>query len=207
MPNLERTKQTNEADRYTTMLEQKVGKLEEVVYGITWDDLKAPATAINPAGSPSPASVNTDDGSLEFAKNPATNVVVVWFQLPHDYVEGSNIKVHIHWAKKTSATGTVNWQMKYKWANIGDVMPAFAPSALITAIEAVSNKDTAELHALASFGEIDGTGKSISSMIAIYLQRTAGDTYAESVKLFEMDIHYQRNIYSSKEEYRKVKYG
>lgn len=206
MPNLDRTKQTNETDRYTTMLEQKVGKLEEVVYGVTWDDLKAPATAINPTGSPSPATPSTTDGSLLFGASP-TNVVVVWFQLPHDYVEGSNIRVHIHWAKASASpmTGTVNWQMQYKWANVGDIMPSF--SSLITAEEKVANKDTAELHALASFGEVAGTGKTISSMICIYLQRTTGDTFAGDAKLFEIDIHYQRNIYSSKEEYRKVKYG
>ena len=73
-----------------------------------WDDLRAPANAINPAGSPSAATVSTADASLQFAGN-ADNVVVVWFQLPHQWKEGSDLHPHIHWAKNTTDAGIVDW--------------------------------------------------------------------------------------------------
>lgn len=47
-----------------------------------WDDLRAPASAINPAGSAAAATVDTEDGSLIFS-NGQTQTVALWFQLPH----------------------------------------------------------------------------------------------------------------------------
>ena len=199
MPDFDKTKQTGDFNRTGTMLEQKVKHLEDVVYSVTWDDLKAPASGINPAGQVAPPDVSNVDGSLLFSTNDA---VCLWLQFPHDYVEGSNIRIHIHWTKTSNATGVVNWQTKYKWASIGELFPAF--SSLKSGTLAVSDKDTDGIHALTEFGEISGIGKGISSMICIYLIRTAtGDTYGAEAKLLEIDIHYQRNIYSSNEEYSK----
>jgi len=165
-----------------------------------WDDLRAPATGINPVGSPSPATPNTTDGSLTFSKG---NVAIAWFQLPHQWLEGSDLHLHIHWSKATSAAGTVHWQMKYKWANIGAVMPGF--SALTDGAEITANADTADLHALLEWNEIDGTGKTVSSMLGVFIQRTndGSDTYAGNANLYEIDLHFQIDSLGSTQEYIK----
>lgn len=155
---------------------------------LVWDDLRAPANGINPAGTPSPAGINTADGSLTFGQN-TSQVAVAWFQLPHNWKEGTNIIIHIHWSKSTSAAGTVDWQMKYKWANWGDVMGAF--SNLATGVEMIPNSNTADKHALYAWDTISGVGKTLSSMICVYLTRVNGDSYATLVNLYEIDIHYQ----------------
>ena len=161
-----------------------------------WDDLRAPANGINPVGSLSPATPNTTDGSLTFGKG---NVVAVWFQMPHHWKEGTDLHVHIHWSKQTTNNGIVKWQMKYKWANIGDVMPAF--SALSDGTEVIPNSDTVDKHALLEWTPIDGNGKTLSSMLCVYLVRTAaGDTFTGDVNLYEIDIHYQIDSLGSTSE-------
>ena len=95
--------------------------------------------------------------------------------------------------------GIVKWQMKYKWANIGDVMPAF--SALSDGTEVIPNSDTVDKHALLEWTPIDGNGKTLSSMLCVYLVRTAaGDTFTGDVNLYEIDIHYQIDSLGSTSE-------
>ena len=164
-----------------------------------WDDLRAPASGINPAGQISPPSVNAADGSLTFSTSDA---VCAWFQLPHAWKEGTDLNPHIHWSKTTSASGTVNWQIKYKWFNIGDVAGAF--SSLNSGIDQVPNSDIADKHALMTFPIFSGVGKTISSMVCIYLVRTtSGDTYGADVNLYEIDLHYERDSNGSSQIYIK----
>lgn len=164
-----------------------------------FDDLRSPASGINPAGSPSAATPNTADGSLTFSTG---NVAVAWFQMPHARREGSPIHCHIHWSKSTSAAGAVNRQMKYKVFNIGATAPAF--SSLATGTEVVSNSNTADKHALLEFTDIDMTGKTLSAMVCIYLERVAtGDTYGASVNLYEVDLHYEVDSFGSRTEFVK----
>lgn len=168
-------------------------------YGSGWDDLRAPASGINPAGQVSPPTVNSTDGSLTFA---TSNAVCIWFQLPHSWKEGTSIHPHLHWSKSSSASGTVKWQMKYKWANRGDAFPAF--SDLVDGTEEVANANTANKHSVFNFPIIIGTGKTISSMICIYLIRTAsGDTYGADANLYEFDIHYEIDSVGSRSEHIK----
>lgn len=169
-----------------------------------WDDLRAPSSAINPAGSAAAATVDTEDGSLIFS-NGQVQTVAISFQMPHAWKVGTDVSFHIHWCKTTSAAGTVKWQVKYKWTNIGDVIPAF--SAFADGTEAIPNSDTANKHAIFEFTDFAGTGKTISSQLTVVLQRLSSgggaDTYAAPVKLLEADLHYQIDSFGSKEEYVK----
>lgn len=169
-----------------------------------WDDLRAPSSAINPAGSAVAATVDTEDGSLLFA-NGQVQTVAISFQLPHAWKVGTDISFHIHWCKTTSAAGTVKWQVKYKWTNIGDVIPAF--SVFADGTEATPNSDTANKHAIFEFTDFAGTGKTISSQLTVVLQRLSSgggaDTYGAPVKLLEADVHYQVDSFGSGQEYVK----
>jgi hypothetical protein len=165
-----------------------------------WDDLRAPATGINPVGSPSPATPNTDDGSLTFAKG---NVCISWFQLPHSWKEGTDLSVHIHWSKSTTNGGTCNWQMKYKWFNIGAVDPGF--SVLAKGTEYVPNSNTVGKHALIEWTDLSGVGKTLSSMLCVYIARIndGDDTFTGNGNLYEIDCHYQVDSLGSTQEYIK----
>ncbi len=162
-----------------------------------WEDLRAPSNGINPIGSPSAATPNTTDGSLTFTKG---NVAIAWFQLPHGYKEGSDLRIHIHWSKSTTNNGVVHWQMKYRWANIGDTLPSF--SELEDGNVVVSDSNTVDKHAMFEWTPVDGTGKTISSMICVYISRTndGDDTFTGSANLYEIDIHYQIDTIGSRQE-------
>lgn len=177
-------------------LETSISKGFEEIY---WDDLRAPASGLNPTGPTSPATVDTTDGSLVFTTG---NAIVAWFQMPHNWKQGSILKPHIHWAKTTSAAGIVNWKIKYKMANIGDVFSSF--TTLASGINTISDSNTAYKHALTEFADINAYGKTLSSMLCLYLERvTSGDTYGADVNLYEIDVHYQVDGFGSDREYVK----
>ena len=169
-----------------------------------WDDLRAPASGINPAGSAAAATVDQEDGSLIFS-NGQTQTVAVWFQLPHAWKVGSDISFHIHWKKTTSAAGTVKWQTKYQWTNIGATDAGF--SVYADGTEAIPNSNTAGKHAIFEFTDFPGTGKTMSSMLCVVIQRVSSgggaDTYNAPVKLMEADLHYQIDSFGSYQEYVK----
>ena len=167
---------------------------------VRWDDMRAPASLINPAGTVAPPTISTEDGSLIFSKGKA---ISVWFQLPHSWREGSDIIPHIHFSKLTTGAGYPNFKIKYKWGNIGGIMPAFG--SLISGTLEVSDSNTIDRQALIAFGSLLGTGKRISSMVCVYLERVndASDTYAGDVKLYELDIHYQIDSFGSIQEFIK----
>ena len=68
--------------------------------GPRWDDLKFPATAINPPGQASDPDVEATSGLLLFAA-AGTELVYALAQMPHHWEEGSDIKPHVHWTKTT----------------------------------------------------------------------------------------------------------
>ena len=176
------------------------------VNDLIWDryeDLRAPATAINPPGAASDPNRDTGDGTLLFDAG-GTELVFVLMQLPHSYKEGTDVSPHIHWCKTTSAGGNVIWQMRYRVYRIGEVAEAW--STLTTASVLTADADTAELHAMAEWEDVSGTLLGISDTIIFQVQRTGGagaDTYGADARLLEFDIHYQADSSGSAAEFTK----
>lgn len=123
-------------------------------------------------------------------------------QMPHCWKVGSRIYPHVHWSPDTTDTGNCTWKLEYSWANIND---AFGAPATITATQAGSG--TAWKHQLATFeagAGIDGTGKTLSSMIACRLYRDAPtDTFTGDAFLLEFDIHFEIDTLGSRTETSK----
>lgn len=168
-----------------------------------WDDLRFPATGLNPPGAVSDPGRDNTDGCFVFDA-ASTELITGVAQMPHAWKEGSVIRPHIHWAKTTSATGAVVWQFEYAWANLGEVSPTL--STPITGTLMVSDGNTVNKHALTSFGSISGVGKKVSSILKWRLTRVGGDggdTYGADAKLLEFDIHYQVDSSGSTTEYVK----
>lgn len=168
---------------------------EKNQYTEHWDDLRFPAQGINPAGSPSPASIDntTRPGTLLFASNSTQHIGGV-AQIPHAWKRNSALRPHVHWAKTSSASGGVVWQFRYAVADIGSVIPAY--SAWAGGTNAVSDSDTADKHAITSFSEIDMTGLKESTIVLWEIRRKhddAADDYGADARLLEFDIHYLTN--------------
>lgn len=158
-----------------------------------WDDIRSPATGINPTGPASPPGVDADDGGLLFDA-ASTEVCSVYVQMPHAWKQGSVIVPHVHWSKTTSASGNVYWRLEYKIANVDGTFPGSWTTANVTATSPViSDTNTADKHLVSDFGEIDMTGYTASCMLKCRVSRIGGDaldTYGADAKLLEFDVHY-----------------
>ena len=172
-----------------------------------WDDLRTPATAINPPGQASDPGVEAASGLLLFDAG-GTELVYILHQMPHEWREGSVITPHVHWQKTTSAAGNVLWRMEYKMAPIGGVMDAdwSAPVDITAPVGGTPDIDTADYHMISSFGDIAMTGYEISDCILYRLSRIGGDasdTYGADARMLEFDTHYQIDSSGSIHEFEK----
>lgn len=161
-------------------------------YYDTWDDLRAPATGINPPGAvsdPTPA----EDGTLLFSDS-AVNLIAILFQMPHTWKEGTTVKPHIHWMKSVDGSGTVVWEMRYRIIAISEVPTAW--SEWLPVESHITDPINTQAHAMSGFPDIDMEDRKISTMLSIQLRRdplNVGDDYAADAALLEFDIHYRKD--------------
>lgn len=172
-----------------------------------WDDLRFPASAINPVGQAAPPTLNVDNGLWEFSAT-VVNTIAFQVQMPHAWLQGSAIRPHVHWRKKTQGTGTVDWRFEYEFVNVGDTFTdSLTSDEKFTTSPITADDGTALIHLITPFTEIAMTGKRISTMALCKLSRIAddvtNDTYAGVAQLLEFDIHYQIDSYGSVHEYIK----
>jgi hypothetical protein len=156
-----------------------------------WDDLRvaASATQKNPVTS-KPDYIAFIGRTFAFSFDPDTNEGVNFtVQLPHNYKEGTSIIPHVHWSPSSAAGGNVVWSIECSWANMDATFPATE-----TYNVTVPADGTIYGHDVAYFLALNGTGKTISSMLNCSLNRgasMAADTYVNEVWLQEIDFHYQ----------------
>lgn len=160
-----------------------------------WDDLKFPATAINPPGAVSDPDVQTTSGLLLFDA-AGTELIYALAQMPHAWAEGSIISPHIHWDKTTSAAGNVLWRLRYKHSPIGGIIDANWSDYIdaVTPVPGTPDTNAAGKHLISSFGEMDMDGYTLSHCILFEVSRHGGeasDTYAADARLIEFDVHFQ----------------
>ena len=175
--------------------------------GERWEDLRSPASAINPPGVASDPDWDTTNGGWLFAA-AGTELLFFQQQLPHAWKEGSVLKPHVHWQKTTSAAGNVLWQLDYKWAPIGAVMDAaFTTLSASAVVAGTPDGDTANEHLITALGDIVATGKTVSDMLVMKLSRIGGDaadTYGADARLLEADIHVVLDSAGSIEQFTKA---
>jgi len=168
---------------------------------IHFDDLRFPATAINPPGSASDPDFDTIRGGWLFADG-STELLFILGQLPHNYNEGSTLHPHIHWVQENS--GDVLWQLDFKWFNNGAEYPA--DFTTLQTVKKVFNYSSGSLSQISAFQPITGEGMGISSMFAMKLSRIGGDaadTYTGDALMMEFDFHYEIDGHGSEREYLK----
>ena len=122
------------------------------------------------------------------------------FHIDHDYLVGSNMYPHVHFAVgNTNATGVVKWFMEYTVAK-GHQQSAFA--ATTTVSQTISIDGTPYKHYVCELSAgISSAEFEPDSMILIRFYRDpadAGDTFAASVWGFTSDLHYQFDRYGTK---------
>lgn len=175
-----------------------------------WDDLRIAGSNVRLGATAPTLATFGPSGNLRTLRFDAGQNDEVFFeiQMPHAWKEGSRIYPHVHWAPVSATAGNVVWTLEYSWANINEAFGA--PSTMNT--DATAAGGTAWVHKITAFKDgsanayIDGTGKTLSSMIAFRLSRNAGagsDTLAADVAFLEFDIHYEVDSFGSDLEYVK----
>ena len=111
--------------------------------------------------------------------------------MQHDYVNGTDITLHIHWLPNDATAGNVQWKIAYQWVENGAVWPAATLVNRVTAAAGVAYTDQRTDFV------ISGTGHTYNSRLKIKLSRTAADandTYNGIAIFIAMGLHYTADV-------------
>ena len=110
-------------------------------------------------------------------------------ELPHDYVNGTDIGFHIHWQGIAAPSGTdyVNWSIIYAIGAQYVVLPAATTITKETAF------DTRYEVLRTDFDAVDGSSLVFGTQILFDIERvaSAGDAYAGDALIATVGIHYR----------------
>jgi len=191
------------------------GTLTLVGTATAWDDLMIPGHSVKLTDNSPPDLLGgfAGDATLDlYAFDGGSTMEQVFFtvQMPHRWKQGSTIYPHVHVSPTSTNTGDTNervirFSLEYTWANIGDTFGATATLNLDS--DAFVPNTSLWKHLLCKNATgIDGTGKTLSSMLVCRLFRDpadAVDTYPQDVAFLQFDIHYEIDSMGSSSEYTK----
>lgn len=167
---------------------------------IVWDDLVAPAGAINPLGADGQMTLITDPADY-IGCLKATSVgetAVIQFQLSHGTMRDSDLHPHVHYIKNgADYTGTVAFEAKFRHCPLTGSCGAW--SAFVVGTSTVTPADAANAVGLARWALADTTYNfDISSILVMQVKLSA--TAVTSVAVCSADVHYQRTSMGSRTE-------
>lgn len=129
---------------------------------------------------------------------------LITIQMPHDWKEGSTIQPHIHFMCRTDVTPADNFgiEFEYNWANLGDDFAANSTKTKVDISTGVNTNNNHRLEANVTVAGIDGTGKTISSILLCRIKRVAADSdnYLGGVAILDFDVHYEIDTIGSRQE-------
>lgn len=168
-----------------------------------WDDFLVPMTRarINAATSKPDYDTFKNNVKAHLFDKASTETVTFDVQLPHSWVEGTEIRPHVHWCPVDTDTGSVLWRLEY---TIASVNGTFGATTTIDVLDAADG--TAYKHQVAAFPAITMTGHTVSCMLVCALSRIGGDgtdTYDNDAAGLAIDFHIAKNSYGSSQEYTK----
>jgi hypothetical protein len=168
---------------------------------VLWDDLNMSQASLR-LGASSPDLINVLGAggiyTLAFDGLATAEEVHGTLDMPHGYLEGSDVKFHVHWMPTTTDAGNVKWQIEYSWVNLGE---AFPNPTTTSAVGAAGG--TAWSHNEDDFSTISGTGKNIGTAMLFRLFRDPADgedTYGFDAALIQIGLHIQVDVYGSRTE-------
>lgn len=170
----------------------------------TWDDIFITGDSLG-TGASAPDVISTIGSLRAFAFDGGTTTEQLYtsVEIPHDYKEGTALKLHLHWMPAVAGAGTtgVVWQCEYAIKAVG---AAFTTSATI--VKRCVVPTTQWQHDLCAFADIAGTGLTIGSIMFVRIFRDptynvdgVTDDYPEDAALLSIGIHYQQDTLGSRD--------
>ena len=182
------------------------GEIRLTGSAVVWEDLRYPASGINPPGGLSDAAKDTSDTPFigTFLFDPSSiEICAGQAQMPHGWKEGSFVHPHIHWSPTSTSTGSIVWQLDCSLANVGE---AYSGSYTYTSAISVYADGTLNEHNASNFSVLEMSDKILSTIILWRISRvgsSGSDTYPQDARMLEFDIHYQMDSLGSNEEWMK----
>ncbi len=132
---------------------------------------------------------------------------IITIQMPHDWKEGSDISPHIHFMCTTDVSPADNFgiEFEYTWADLGEDFSANSTKSTIDISTGVNTDNNHRPEANVTDAGIDGTGKTISSVLLCRIKRVAAqtDNYASGIVILDFDVHYEIDTIGSRQELEK----
>jgi hypothetical protein len=181
-------------DKVTTALNNEMTTGKE-----GWKDL---LTNITVRGTGLSAPVFSQIGATDFYAYlfPGTGVQIkefrINFHIPHDYMPGTAVYIHVHWFPSTADTGNVAWNISYTIAKgFNQAAFNFASPTTVEVIQAAPGVQYQHMIAEMSDAQaIPGSLIETDSIIACRIWRDpadADDTYAADAFANFVDLHYR----------------
>ena len=183
---------------------QEDGSLVLVGEATVYDDLTVPVTTSKKGHLDPPSDLDWLGNLVVYGFDKTDDESILFVvQLPHKYVQGTDILPHVHWFPTDGGGGDVVWSLEYTWASFDNVFPT-----PLTISYTASAGTTANKHLIASLPPITplATQGGISSMLICRLYRDANnndDDYDAEAGLLEFDFHYKINSMGSREPFIK----
>lgn len=178
---------------------------EHVAMG-SWDDLNFAAAGINPPGAANSATRDASTGMLVFAGNQ-DNVLAGCAQMPHKWIEGSEVRPHLHLRFPTASVSNSRWKFEYDVGNVNGLFNNAYGVYTTLATVTVANPNDARKSVVVGLGAITMTGFTLSAQIPWKLTRLAStdslDTDTADAILTDLDFHYQSDTPGSRQEFIK----
>lgn len=117
----------------------------------------------------------------------------------HDFLEGSDMDIHLHWRPKTAAVGSVVLGVEFVVVNAFDVMPltTIYEEAFTTPGEALKGQ-------VSVLGTVDGSALKISHLVSARVYRDGpSGSYGDDIVVHTLGLHYQRDYAGSRQVYSK----
>lgn len=164
-------------------------------------DINLSGAALTPVGATAPDLVDFVNSNLKVFAFDGNNTIERLYgslEMQHDYFEGTDVEVHVHWAPTTANAGNVVWKMYISWGQKDELFPV--PTLLTAAPVAAGG--TAWEAKYSELGMLPGAGKIINSQFVLHLFRDPtdpADTYPDDAALVQIGIHYRVNSLGSRQ--------
>lgn len=135
--------------------------------------------------------VNANMKAYQFSGAAQTDRLYGFADLQHDYADGTDLILHIHWAPATATGGNVKWQFYVQWVEVGETWSAPVLYSVTTAAGTTAWADKV------SGITIPGAGHTYNSRLRVQFFRDptdAADTYTGGASITALGCHYQSKM-------------
>lgn len=194
-----------EGGKFSGIWQRWLTKLYSLLSEPTYDDINVPLLSgkVPAVNAPTLTAFVGNLKEYSFAVNDYLDLPSI--ELMHDWEEGTEIEVHVHWATGGTNNATprgVKWQVEYSLANKqGDGgTEYFSGSTLLSAESTIEANEAAAHHRTTSLGTITTTGYKIGAAMLLQVKRIAAAGTAPAANPFglQVGVHYKRGILGSR---------